>query len=72
MINYSFLKALTTANSNMQKYLLSFQKLNLYSRKTANVQILFKGICEKNYAKFLRKNCAICFILFMAFQRAKV
>ena len=55
MINYSFLKALTTANSNMQKYLLSFQRLNLYSRKTANVQILFKGICEKTMPNFFAK-----------------
>ena len=26
--------------------------------KTENVQILFKGVCGKNYAKCLRKNCA--------------
>ena len=36
----------------MQKYLQT-------SRKTENVQILFKGICAKLYANFL---------LFMAFQ----
>ena len=54
----------------MQKYLQSFLKLKFYLRKTENVQIRFKDICAKNYAKFLRKNCAICFLLFKAFQRA--
>ena len=52
------------------KILQNFLKLNLYSRKTENVQILFKGICEKIYSKFLCKNCTICFFLFKAFQRA--
>ena len=33
--------------------------LRYYSRKTKNVQIPFKGVC----AKFLCKNCAICFLL---------
>ena len=50
----------------MQKYWQNFQKLNFYSRKTENVQILFKDICAKIYAKFLRKNCPICFPLFKA------
>ena len=35
-----------------------------------NVQNLFKGICAKDYAKFLRKSCAIGFLLFKGFQRA--
>ena len=43
------------ANSSMQKYLMHFQKLNLYLRKTENVQIVFKGICAKIYAQFLIK-----------------
>ena len=54
----------------MQKYWQNFQKLNFYSMKTENVQILFKDICAKIYAKFLRKNCLICFPLFKAFKRA--
>ena len=60
---------ITTANSNMQKYLQNFQKLNLFSRKTDNLQILVKGICAKIVAKFLRINCSICFLLFKVFQR---
>jgi len=51
----------------MQKNLQNFQKINFYSRKTENVQILFNGICAKNYAKCLRKSCPI---LFKAFQRS--
>ena len=47
-----------------------FEKQNFYSRKTENLQILFKWICAKNNVKFLRKNCAIYFLLFKAFQRA--
>ena len=68
MINYSFLKSLTAANSNMQKYFQTFLKLNLYSRKTENVQILFKSIREKICAKFLRKNCEIS-VLFAMFSK---
>ena len=49
-----FEKALSTTNSNMQKYLKIFQKLNLYLRKTENVQILFINICVKIYATFTR------------------
>ena len=45
MIYFTF--ALTTASLNMQKYLQNFQKQNLYSRKTENVQILYKGIRVK-------------------------
>ena len=56
IINYTFLN----------KKIL---KLNLYSRKTENVLVLFKGVCAKIYAKFLRKNCTICLFLFKAFQR---
>ena len=70
MIKYTFLKSPCNDEFKYKKYLLNFQKLNLYSRKTENVQILFKGICANIYAKFLCKNCAICFILFKAFQRA--
>ena len=64
---YNKLYIFDKTNSNMQKYLQDVQKLNLYSRKTENVQILFKGICAKIYAKFLRKNCEICFLWFRAF-----
>ena len=31
MINYTFLKALDPANSNMKKYFQNFEKLNVYS-----------------------------------------
>jgi len=44
--------------------------LQIYSRKTDNLQILFKIICVKIYAEFLRKNCVIFFFLFKTFQRA--
>ena len=54
----------------MLKYLQSVQKLNFFSRKTENEQFLFKGICAKNYAKFLRKYCEICFFLLKAFRGA--
>ena len=45
------------------------KKLNLYSRKTKNVQILYKNICAKSM-QIVHKNCAVCFLLFKAFQRA--
>ena len=51
-------------NLNMQKYLQNLQKLNLYSMKTDNVQILFKDICAKETEKFLRKSFAIRFLSF--------
>ena len=54
----------------MQKYLQNFRKLNLYSRKTEKVQIHFKGLSANIYTKLLCKNCAICFLLFKAFQKA--
>ena len=47
---------------------LKFKKLNLYSRKTENMQTLFVGICAKICATFLRKNCTICFLWLLAFQ----
>ena len=52
------------------KILQNFEKLKLYLRKIENSQILYKDICVKIIAKFLRKNCAICFPLFKAFQKA--
>ena len=64
---YIFEKLLTR---QIQISLQYFHKLNLYSRKTENVQIFFKGTREKIYAKFLRKYCAIFFLLFKAFQKA--
>ena len=36
-----------------------------------NVQIHFKDIDAKIYAKFHCKNCAICLLLFKAFQKIK-
>jgi len=54
----------------MQNKLQNFQTLNFDSRKTENLQILFNGICAKNYAKCLCKSCHIGFFLFKAFQRA--
>ena len=57
-------------NLNIQKYLQNLQKLNLYSKKTDNMQILFKGICAKETEKFLRKSFAVCFLLNKVFQRA--
>ena len=41
----NFLKALDSANLNMQKHLQNFYNLDVYSRKMENVQILFKGVC---------------------------
>ena len=61
--NYTFLKAPVPANSNVQKHLQNFLNLNVYSRKTEIVQILFKGVCAKICANFLCKYCAICLLL---------
>ena len=49
---------------------IKFSKKNINLRKTENVQILYKGICAKNYAKFLRKKLCNLLPLFKAFQRA--
>ena len=38
---YIFGKPFATANLNVPKYSQNFLKLNFYSRKTKNVQILF-------------------------------
>ena len=46
-------------NSNMIQSLQNFQKINVYSRKTENVHIFFKGTCAKIYSKFLCKSFAI-------------
>ena len=64
--NYDKLYIFETANSNMPKYLQNFQNLNLNSRKTENVQILF----TKVLTKLLRKSCTICFILFKVFLKS--
>ena len=66
MINYTFCHG----KFKFAKIFAKFQKPNLCSRKTENVQILFKGICAKICTKCLRKNCAISFLLFQTFQRA--
>ena len=60
---YMFQKTLATAGSNMQKYTQN-------SRKTEKMQILFRGISPKIYANSFATDCAICFLLFKAFQRA--
>ena len=63
MIDFTFLKTPWHGKSKFAtKKLQNFQKINFYSRKTENVQILFKGICAKIYENFRRKNCAICFL----------
>ena len=64
LINHTFLPR----QIEIQKYGQYFQKLNLYSKKTENVQILFEDICVKIYAKFLRKNCAIYFLCSRLFK----
>ena len=53
IINYSILKALDLANSNMQKHFQNFEKLNVFLRKIENVQIFFKGVRAQINAKFV-------------------
>ena len=48
MKNHLFLNALHLPNLNIQK-------LNMYSRKTKNVQLPCKDVSAKMYAKFLPK-----------------
>ena len=55
MINYTFFKSPATVNSNVQKYLQNFQKLNLYSRKTENVQISLNASVHKSMPNFFAK-----------------
>ena len=55
-----FLKTLCHGEFNMLKYLQNDQN----SRKTENVS------CAKICAKYIRKNCAICILLFKTFNRA--
>ena len=69
---YDFWKAITTANSNVQKDFQNLQKLNFYLRKTENVKIFSWDIYATNYAKFLRKNFPIWFLLLKAFYRANI
>ena len=66
MINHKFLKTPYQGKFKYAKYLQNFHKLNLYLKKTENVQILFIGITCKYLFKISFKNCAICF---KAFQR---
>ena len=47
MINYKFLIRPCHGELMYAKIFAKFLKLNLYSRKTENVQILFKGIYAK-------------------------
>ena len=68
MVNYKFLMRPCHGELKYAKIFAKFLKLNLYSRKTENVQILFKGVCAKSM-----QNCPICFSSFKAlqtFQRA--
>ena len=53
IINYSILKALDLANSNMQKHFQNFEKLNVFLRKIENVQIFIKGVRAQINAKFV-------------------
>ena len=39
MINYTFFKSPATVNSNVQKYLQNFQKLNLYCKFPLNTSV---------------------------------
>ena len=64
------LKAIDPANSNLKLQISKFLNLNVYSRKTENVQIHFKGVCAKIFAKFLCRGCTIWLLLSEAFQRA--
>ena len=57
MINYTFLKS---------AYHCEF-KFSKISRKFCKTKFVFKDNCAKIYAKFLRKNCSICFLLLKAF-----
>ena len=66
MINHKFLKTPYQGKFKCAKYLQNFHKLNLYLKKTENIQILFTGITCKYLFKIYFKNCAICF---KAFQR---
>ena len=54
MISYTFLKSTDHGEFKHTKCLQNFEKLNLYLRKTENVQILPKDICAKivQYALF--------------------
>ena len=65
--NYTFLKR--PANSNLQNIFKIFKNLNVYSRKTDNVQILFKGVCAKICARFIKNLFAIWVFFLKAFQR---
>ena len=64
MINHKFLKTPYQGKFKYAKYLQNFHKLNLYLKKTENVQILFIGITCKYLFKISFKNCAICFKAF--------
>ena len=70
MIYYTFLKSRYHNVFKFQKYMQNFQKQNFYLSKAETVQILFKGICAKIYAKFLYNNCTNCFLLLNAFKGA--
>ena len=51
MINYTFFRSPYHGKLKYAKIFSNFQILNLNFRKTENVQILFRGICAKIYAK---------------------
>ena len=65
-----FLKSPFHSKFKYAKNVSNVFKNNIFISEKRNVDILFKGIFAKIYAKFLRKNCAICFLMFEAFQRA--
>ena len=57
MISYTFLKSTDHGEFKHTKCLQNFEKLNLYLRKTEDVQILPKDICAKivQYALFCKR-----------------
>ena len=55
----------------MLKFLKNVQKLNFYSRKTENMQILFKGIRTKKSMKFFFRKIVQSMLPFLqGFQKS--
>ena len=48
MINYTFLESPYHCEFKYANIFAKFSKTELYSRKTENVKILFKGTCANN------------------------
>jgi len=74
MIDYIFLISPHHSDFKHAKIFAKFQKINLYSRKIENEQILFKGICAKILAKFFLKivqSASICSRLSKSYKKSK-